>query len=85
MAGSTLIINEQHIVLGDAADVPALARDIVSAVHQGGGFVRVDAADGLRIDVLVTAHTRAMIRTVDGVGASPAMDETWPPRIELDF
>lgn len=81
----TLIIDGQHISLNESADVAALTTQIAEAVRRGGDFVHIEAPDGLTLDILVTPHTRATIRTVTTTAEPGARETGWPPSVELDF
>jgi|GEM_PF-2152644 len=85
MTHATLLINEQQISLREGADLDALRGAIVAAVRSGGDFVHVVGVRGRTFDVLITASTRATIRTTDNTLEATTGEGGWAPTMELDF
>ena len=80
-----LMINGQRIPLRESADVLRVMTDIVSAVHEGGGFVHIDGRHGDQYDVLVTSATHVMVMQTGMAFEAGGLSASWTSSIDLDI
>ncbi len=86
MTSSTILtINHQHIPLADDVEVDDLIKAVISAVRDGGGFVRIIGRHGDQYDVLVTAATPVTVRHGSAAFESTSTGGPWITSIDLDM